>query len=682
MAERPKNGTALVYLRRSTGKQEASMSSQLRWALDAAPTFGVKTHVTQADAARLLAERKHEHGNLYLDDGITGADLDRPGFTALRKRALRDATVSHIFIHMPDRFARPEDALDAVRLQTELQKAGLTVVFSTNVGRPRRRGESNIGEDLQMYFQYHESGEFLRKLAQRVIERHVILAEAGYRTGGRPPYGFERVLVDGSDNVRQVLPEGMLVRMEGCHVRLRVNDPDKIAVWLMILNWYDGGTMGAKQLARRLNDMGIPAPDAGRTRTDNRVRHKVSGKWGHGTVLSLIKNRAIIGVSTYGVQSEGAHRRLGDAAPRYLEDRDLRDDGTPKVVNNPPERVIVGPAGYEALADVNVFERCQEKLVARGKSQRGVTRKRNPSDYPLALRVFDMSKSKGLPEGCGHPMYAKTSGSRALYLCGRYNKTAGCQCDHNAVDADATLTFVLNVLRQSVDSVGGREALREQLHKLARGCTAPAAPKVADDLQVIAQRVAGLEAEAQAIGRNLARSKDDEEMELFRAEHAAVKGQLQRLTSEYERQRAHYNDQAAADDVDAEVEAALAVYDDIEVVTKDFAARAEIPRVLEALNLRLWLNFGEGKKGKRAIRVLKGGLITTGAAELPMPLYGPDADPADAGSGGSGALPPADGETNTPSVKPNGSPDGVSLTKVHRGDRIRTCDLLTPSQAR
>ena len=58
-------------------------------------------------------------------------------------------------------------------------------------------------------------------------------------------------------------------------------------------------------------------------------------------------------------------------------------------------------------------------------------------------------------------------------------------------------------------------------------------------------------------------------------------------------------------DVDAEVEAALAVYDDIEVVTKDAAARAEIPRVLEALNLRLWLNFGEGKKGKRAIRVLK-----------------------------------------------------------------------------
>ncbi len=57
------------------------------------------------------------------------------------------------------------------------------------------------------------------------------------------------------------------------------------------------------------------------------------------------------------------------------------------------------------------------------------------------------------------------------------------------------------------------------------------------------------------------------------------------------------------------------------------------------------------------------------AAGLQRTAYAASADPADAGSGDSSALPPAEGETKTPTVKPEGSPDGVSLTKVHRGDR-------------
>jgi hypothetical protein len=59
-----------------------------------------------------------------------------------------------------------------------------------------------------------------------------------------------------------------------------------------------------------------------------------------------------------------------------------------------------------------------------------------------------------------------------------------------------------------------------------------------------------------------------------------------------------------------------------------------------------------------------------------LALYGPDADPAAdaAGSTDGGVLPPdgndGNGVNETPSVKPKGSRDGVSLTKVHRGDKI------------
>ena len=114
----------------------------------------------------------------------------------------------------------------------------------------------------------------------------------------------------------------------------------------------------------------------------------------------------------------------------------------------------------------------------------------------------------------------------------------------------------------------------------------------------------------------------------------------------------------------------------LQMTSTSWSPSANIPRLMDALNLRLWLNFGDLKKGTRTLRVLNGGLITTGAAALPMPLYGPDADPTNnsVGSNGGGTLLPAgeggNGEIETPSVKPKGSRDGVSLTKVHRGDKI------------
>ena len=42
-----------------------------------------------------------------------------------------------------------------------------------------------------------------------------------------------------------------------------------------------------------------------------------------------------------------------------------------------------------------------------------------------------------LPDGCGHPMYARTSGERPLYVCGRYLKSSGVDCEHNYVDGEA-----------------------------------------------------------------------------------------------------------------------------------------------------------------------------------------------------------------------------------------------------
>jgi hypothetical protein len=77
----------------------------------------------------MLAHGHNQYKDILGDDGITGADLERPGFSSFRNGALSDQNVSHLFIHMADRFARPEQATAAVVMEEELLYAGLTIVF-------------------------------------------------------------------------------------------------------------------------------------------------------------------------------------------------------------------------------------------------------------------------------------------------------------------------------------------------------------------------------------------------------------------------------------------------------------------------------------------------------------------------------------------------------------------------
>ena len=54
-------------------------------------------------------------------------------------------------------------------------------------------------------------------------------------------------------------------------------------------------------------------------------------------------------------------------------------------------------------------------------------------------------------------------------------------------------------------------------------------------------------------------------------------------------------------------------------------ARADIGNILFQLNLHLWLNFGETKRGCKTIRKVQSGLLTLGNGEPPpMPKSEPD----------------------------------------------------------
>ena len=434
-------GRGLAYVRKS--KEEAGLGprNQLECAIARAAELGVRLDVSLETLEEMIADGVHERGDIYLDFGVSGSLLSRPGLDALLRRAKTDSGVTHIFVYDRDRLARPEDPIDAMQIENGLRRAGKTLVFRDKTLGPVKRGGLDVGDQIMSLVEYHNSGKFLVDLAERVIRCQASLARQGYWAGGRAPYGFVRMLVAPDGEIVRELQEGERVRQSGHHVSIRPKGKAKIAVLMMIFDWADMG-WGIKRIAHQLNRMGIPSPDAGRYRKDkNKHRHQVSGKWAPNTVRDLLRNKAVVGVVQWGERSEGKHRRIGADGPRGLDDTDWTESGRPRVIRNPYDVRVSASASYEPLVAPAKFDRIQRRLQSQGASQRGKTRSPDPYRYPLSGRVFDASPD------CGWPMYGQTIDHVPKHVCGRYKATAGASCHHNTVVVASLSRFVMQALR-------------------------------------------------------------------------------------------------------------------------------------------------------------------------------------------------------------------------------------------
>jgi DNA invertase Pin-like site-specific DNA recombinase len=172
-----------AFLRRSTDRQEASLTTQMNWAMKKAAEMGVKLRASLAELQHMQENRLSKFNDVYLDDAKSGADMTRLGLTSLLSDAISDQSISHIFVYLPDRLARPEEPLVAAAMQNRLLSAGITIVFCDRILPPRQRGENHFAQDMLSLYHFTEAGDYLNRLAQRVIEGQIVCAEAGGWTG-------------------------------------------------------------------------------------------------------------------------------------------------------------------------------------------------------------------------------------------------------------------------------------------------------------------------------------------------------------------------------------------------------------------------------------------------------------------------------------------------------------------
>jgi len=643
----------IIYIRKSVQGEELSPQAQLRWAVKEAERLGVYVDASESQLGEMLKARASHQGDIYVDIGISGAEMQRPGFDAFRKRATEDEAVSHLFVQMRDRLARPEDPVDGIGIENELRHAGKTLVLSGKELAPLARGEVNIGDLVTAAIDYHSAGQDLKKLAERIVGCQRNLAEGGYWTGGRPPYGFVRVLVGPDGKEIRKLKEGERVRQRGCHVRIKPGDQEKIETWLRIIEMHVKNGWGIKRIANELNRQGIPSPDAGRVRHDRYGNaHEVSGKWAPNTVGSLLRNPAIAGCLTWGTRSEGAHRRIGEDGPRILVESDYAESGRPRVIRNPQELRVTKSMGYDPILAPEAFKELQESLEARGKSQRGTTRSSDPYRYLFAGRIFDVSPD------CGWPMYGRKRGKVLKYVCGQYMATAGDACEHNTIAVEWVSTTVLEAVRQAVLMGERRLELENRIRAIAE---ASASKRDEDDrLDRVTAELTGLEAQVDQAKRNLALAGDEKTFAAVQEVFRDLSARLEEKRREVESLRQEVVEEPDFP-VEQRVERAMALLDDLDKLD-EHAHGPEFKRLIEVLDVRVWPEFKKVRQGKRLLNKFATGLITTGDAPWPIePYSGP--------RNGSAGRTKADTKNREP-AGPEGPTGSKSYNKVHRGDWI------------
>ena len=372
---------------------------------------------------------------------------------------------------------------------------------------------------------------------------------------------------------------------------------------------------GITRISNYLNDKSHPSPHKDRARKDRGILHRVSGSWSPKTVGNLCKNQSILGILEYGRRSIGKHRRLGVDGPRLLTKADRIDGKRTKGIVNGPDVRITSQLSYDAKYEPGAWHQLQAQIEERGQSQRGLARSKDPTKYPLSCRVFDLT------EGCGWTMIGTTYGKRKVYTCGRYRKSAGAECYHNQIEANTLLDFAISDLRCKL-IFGDREIIREFLmEKVKRGSKADNGHD--QRMKILCAELVRLERCKQTLVRRVREEGDDDLL------YPILKCDLAKVLTEIAQHEKRLNElQASVASVktilapEQEVENALSLIDMYNEAIDNPGDILRVQQMLLALGINIGLNFGEDQKGKRKVRKLLGGMITTANHPLSVPIYG------------------------------------------------------------
>ena len=193
----------------------------------------------------------------YVDDGHSGARLDRPGLDALRDAA-EAGLIERVWCLSPDRLARAYAY--QVLVLDELARFGVAVAFTDSPGLAADDPQATLLTQVQGVIAEYEKA----KIAERYRRGKLFRARAGEIVTWKSPYGFRRIPRSGATG----------------QAHHEIYEPEAAVVRRIFSDRAAGITV--RDICRRLNADAIPSPTGKPT-------------WGTSTLGRLLGNEAYIG---------------------------------------------------------------------------------------------------------------------------------------------------------------------------------------------------------------------------------------------------------------------------------------------------------------------------------------------------------------------------------------------------
>lgn len=207
----------------------------------------------------------------YVDDGHSGARLDRPGLDALRDAA-EAGLMERVWCLSADRLARAYAY--QVLVLDELARFGVTVAFTDSPGLAPDDPQATLLTQVQGVIAEYERA----KISERYRRGKLFRARAGEVLTWKTCYGYRRV------------PRSTTTGQ----AHLEIYEPEAEVVRRIFTERAAGTTI--REICRQLNADRVPSPTGKPT-------------WGHSTLSRLLRNEAYVGRVYYNRSESVPDRR-------------------------------------------------------------------------------------------------------------------------------------------------------------------------------------------------------------------------------------------------------------------------------------------------------------------------------------------------------------------------------------
>ena len=352
---------------------------------------------------RILEAYAKDHGlipyTFYIDDGWSGANFERPGFTEMMD-AVENGAVKTVVTKDLSRLGR--NYLQ-VGLFTEITfpKKGVRFI-AINDGVDSAQGDNDMSALKNLFNEW-----LLRDTSRKIKAVFKSKGMSGVPITSQPVYGY----LKGPDGHFIVDPEAAPVVKQIFSLCLAGNGPTKIA--------------------RMLTEQNIPTPgtmEYRRTGSDRRYYPDYECKWSANTVAHILERREYLG-HTVNFKTAKVSYKVKASVP------------------NPEDKVMVFEHTHEAIIDEATWERVQELRKQR----------KRPNRYD------EVGLFSGLLfcADCGHVMYQQRyqnkNRKQDCYICGSYKKRTR-DCTAHFIRTDLLTAGVLSNLRQVTEYAAKHES--------------------------------------------------------------------------------------------------------------------------------------------------------------------------------------------------------------------------------